>query len=286
MLKLQFKDQRQPAVWLVESVTTLGSDPKNHIVIKEEGIEPQHAEIRKDGDALYLSDLGSYQGTSVNGNKIKAHFQLRAGDTIKLANVELVINEPKTAAGKAEPATPARSDWSIMALSGPLKGKSIAIHGSMVFGRSSSCDIQISDAHMSRRHAEINLKGGVLRLVDLQSSNGTCVNGQTIGEQVLKPGDRISFDHLTFLVAGPLGATNAVEEDEDDDEATVFRAAPIPRAAPAAAKPVTPSIPKTSSAVEQHVSAPAPKSKAPLIIGVVVVVVIVAAAVGFMVLPK
>ena len=70
MLKLQFKDQRQPAVWLVESVTTLGSDPKNHIVIKEEGIEPQHAEIRKDGDALYLSDLGSYQGTSVNGNKI------------------------------------------------------------------------------------------------------------------------------------------------------------------------------------------------------------------------
>lgn len=286
MLKLQFKDQRQPAIWLVESVTSIGSDPKSHIVIKEEGVEPNHAEIRKDNEALYLSDLGTYQGTTVNGSKVKANFQLRAGDVIKLANVELVIVEPKTGADTSAAAASARSDWSIMALSGPLKGKSIPIHGSMVFGRSSSCDIQISDAHMSRRHAEINLKGGVLRLVDLQSSNGTCVNGQTVGEQVLKSGDKISFDHLTFLVAGPLGATQVDEEEDDDDEATVFRAAPIPRAAPEPSKPAASSIPKASANVEQHVSAPVAKSKAPLIIGVVVILLAVAAGVGFMVLQK
>jgi len=284
MLKLQFKDQRQPAVWLVESVTSIGSDPKNHIVIKEEGVEPNHAEIRKDSEALYLSDLGTYQGTTVNGSKIKANFQLRAGDVIKLAHVELVIVEPKTGSDEPGVSTSARSDWSIMALSGPLKGKSIQIHGSMVFGRSSSCDIQINDAHMSRRHAEINLKGGVLRLVDLQSSNGTCVNGQTVGEQVLKSGDKISFDHLTFLVAGPLGAAPEMEEDDDDDEATVFRAAPIPRAKPEPAKPAAASIPKASAKVEQHVSAPAAKSKAPVVIGLVVVLLAVAAGVGFMVL--
>lgn len=286
MLKLQFKDQRQPAIWLVETVTTIGSDPKNHVVIKEEGIEPRHAEIRKDGDALYLSDLGSYKGTAVNGNKITKHFQLRPGDAIKLANVELMIMQPKAGADKPAAAAPvSRSDWSIMALSGPLKGKSIAIHGSMVFGRSSNCDIVISDAHMSRRHAEINLKGGVLRIVDLQSSNGTAVNGQNVGEQVLKPGDKISFDHLTFLVAGPVGAATVLEEDDDEDEATVFRAAPIPRA-PQAPKPVVPTIPQASQAGD-NVSQQAPaKSRVPLIIGIVVVLVAVAAGAAFMVLQR
>ncbi|MBA53635.1 MAG: FHA domain-containing protein [Pseudomonadales bacterium] len=282
MLKLQFKDQRQPPIWLVESVTTIGSDPKNHIVIKEDGVEAQHAEIRKEGDALYLSDLGSYQGTTVNGSKIKANFQLRSGDAIKLAGVELLIVDPQPGAEKKEPVA-ARSDWSIMALSGPLKGKSIPIHGSMVFGRSNTCDIQINDAHMSRRHAEINLKGGVLRLVDLQSSNGTCVNGKTIGEQVLKPGDKISFDHLTFLVAGPLGAGAAVEEEEEDDEATVFRAAPIPRA-PTPPKPSSPSIPKTTPNVESSVSAPPAKSNTTMIIGGVVLVMAIAAGAVLMML--
>ena len=283
MLKLQFKDQRQPPIWLVETVTTIGSDPKNHIVIKEDGVEAQHAEIRKDGDALYLSDLGSYQGTTVNGSKIKANFQLRTGDAIKVANVELLIVDPKPAAEQKKSVAGPRSDWSIMALSGPLKGKSIPIHGSMVFGRSNTCDIQINDAHMSRRHAEINLKGGVLRLVDLQSSNGTCVNGKTIGEQVLKPGDKISFDHLTFLVAGPLGAGATVEEDDEDDEATVFRAAPIPRAT-TQPKPATPSIPKASAKVENSVSAPPPKSNLTMIIGGVVLVVAIVAGGLLMVL--
>lgn len=283
MLKLQFKDQRQPPIWLVESVTTIGSDPKNHIVIKEDGVEAQHAEIRKEGDALYLSDLGSYQGTTVNGSKVKANFQLRSGDAIKVASVELMIVDPQPGAEKKEKAAAPRSDWSIMALSGPLKGKSIPIHGSMVFGRSNTCDIQINDAHMSRRHAEINLKGGVLRLVDLQSSNGTCVNGKTIGEQVLKPGDKISFDHLTFLVTGPLGAGAAVEEEDEDDEATVFRAAPIPRA-PTPPKPSAPSIPKASPKAESAVSPPPAKSNTTMIIGGVVLVVAIVAGAALMML--
>ncbi|MAR92080.1 MAG: FHA domain-containing protein [Pseudomonadota bacterium] len=251
MLKLQFKDQRQAPVWLVETVTGLGSDPGNHIVIRDEGVEPRHAEIHKQGDALYLSDLGSRLGTQVNGQPIKQHFQLRAGDSIRLGPVELQILAPKAGTGNNAPRP--RSEWSLMALSGPLKGKSFPVHGSMVFGRSSTCDIVIQDAHMSRRHAEISLKNGVLRIVDLQSSNGTCVNGKTVGEQVLKPGDKIGFDHLSFLVAGPLGSESPPPEEEDDDEATVFRAAPIPRAP--RPQPRSQPVASASSAPEERVSA-------------------------------
>lgn len=283
MLKLHFKDQRQSDIWLVESVTTIGSNPKSHILIKEEGVDQQHAEIRKDGDALYLSDLGSYSGTQVNGSKIKQHFQLRAGDVVTIAGVDMLIQDSARVADAPAPKG-VRSDWSIMALAGELKGKSIPIHGSMVFGRSNNCDIVVKDNHMSRRHAEINLKGGVLRIVDLQSSNGTCVNGEKVGEKVLKPGDKIGFDHLTFLVAGPASIA-AVEEDEDeDDEATVFRAAPIPRKAPEP-KPVIKTPAPAMEMGAANVENQQQKSMVPWVILGVVVVVAVGVGMAFMFLP-
>lgn len=283
MLKLQFKDQRQPAIWLVESVMTIGSGAKNHLVINESGIDEQHARLTRDGDSIYLSDNGSFGGTFVNGNKIGQHFQLRPGDKIRVGKVELEIIDPKSGAERPAAATP-RTDWSLMAITGELKGKSIPVHGSLVFGRSSSCDIVINDAHMSRRHAEVNLKDGILRLVDLKSSNGTCVNGKMVGEQILKPGDKIGFDQITFLVAGPAAVTAALP-DEDEDEATVFRAAPIPRRPqPAVAKPSAPMAPVASQRVEAKVSAaPATGSKAPLIIGITVVALVIVAA-GLMLL--
>lgn len=271
MLKLHFKDQRQADIWLVESVMGLGSDAKNTIQVKADGVDPQHAEIRKEGEALYLSDVGSYSGTFVNGSKIKTHFQLRSGDVIRLGGVELeILDASQVSEAPGQIAAP--SDWSIMALAGELKGKRIVIHGSMVFGRSSGCDIVVSDAHMSRRHAEINLKNGVLRIVDLQSSNGTCVNGEKVGEKVLKPGDKINFDHLSFLVAGPAGEPEP-ELEELDDEATVFRAAPIPRKAPspapaAAAAAVVAPIP-------EPIATEANSSKTPWVVFGVIVVVLV-----------
>lgn len=278
MLKLQFKDQRQPAVWLVESTMTIGSGAKNHVVINESGIEEQHARLTKEGDNIYLSDNGSFGGTFVNGNKIGQHYQLRPGDKIRVGKVELEIIDPKTGSEKPAAAGAPRADWSLMAITGELKGKSIPVHGTLVFGRSSSCDIVINDAHMSRRHAEVNLKDGVLRLVDLKSSNGTCVNGKNVGEHILKPGDKISFDQVTFLVAGP--ATAKVEmPPEDDEDSTVFRAAPIPRRPqPAAVKPA-PAAAAPSPRVEANVSAaPATGSKLPLIIGVTVVALVIVAA--------
>lgn len=281
MLKLQFRDQRQPAIWLVESVMTIGSGPRNHVVINESGIDELHARLIKEGDNIYLSDNGSFGGTFVNGNKIGQHFQLRPGDKIRVGKVELEIIDPKSGGEKPVVTAAPRADWSLMAITGELKGKSIPVHGTLVFGRSSSCDIVINDAHMSRRHAEVNLKDGILRLVDLKSSNGTCVNGKNVGEQILKPGDKISFDQVTFLVAGPANAKVELPQD-DDDESTVFRAAPIPRRPPAAvARPAAAVAPAPSARVEAKVSAAPASSRTPMIVGVVAVVLVIAIALGF-----
>lgn len=60
-----------------------------------------------------------------------------------------------------------------------------------VLGRSRECDIVVADLNVSRRHAEIHLEGGAHWLVDLESTNGTMVNGKRVKRVKLESGDRI-----------------------------------------------------------------------------------------------
>lgn len=287
MLKLEFKDHRKPGIWLVESTFKIGSSPRNHLVLTDDGISEFHAEICLEDGHSYLSDLKSFKGTYVNGQKIAERFQLRAGDAVTIGSVEFELVESQSQSAR-KTATGAKADWTLMALTGEHKGKTFPMHGSVTIGRSSQSDISINDEHMSRRHAEVSLKNGVLRIIDLNSSNGTRVNGVKITDQVLKPGDKISFDQVTFLVTGPANAADAALPD-DDDEVTVFRGvAAIPKA------PATPRPAASQSSSAQASARPASASSAqagdsdggstklPMIVVGVIVVIILAGGGLFM----
>jgi hypothetical protein len=59
-------------------------------------------------------------------------------------------------------------------------------------GRLPECTIALSDPNVSRRHAEIRRHGSDVVVADLQSTNGTRVNGVPIRERVLEDGDEIT----------------------------------------------------------------------------------------------
>ena len=61
-----------------------------------------------------------------------------------------------------------------------------------VIGRSRDCDIQLEDANVSRRHAELRQEGAAYWIVDLDSTNGTEVNGRRLKRAKLKQGDQIT----------------------------------------------------------------------------------------------
>jgi Protein of unknown function (DUF3662)/Inner membrane component of T3SS, cytoplasmic domain len=61
-----------------------------------------------------------------------------------------------------------------------------------VIGRSKDCDVQVADANVSRRHAEVRQEGAEHWLVDLDSTNGTEVNGRQLKRAKLRPGDTIT----------------------------------------------------------------------------------------------
>jgi len=62
----------------------------------------------------------------------------------------------------------------------------------VVIGRSKDCDIQVADPNVSRRHAEVRQEGAAHWVVDLDSTNGTEVNGRRLKRAKLRPGDTIT----------------------------------------------------------------------------------------------
>lgn len=65
-------------------------------------------------------------------------------------------------------------------------------------GRARGNDIVIEDPYVSAYHAEIRKVGGQFVLFDLQSTNGTYVNGQRVSQHWLRPGDEIRIGQVTL----------------------------------------------------------------------------------------
>ena len=62
----------------------------------------------------------------------------------------------------------------------------------VVIGRSKDADIQVEDPNVSRRHAEVRQEGAAYWVVDLDSTNGTEINGRRLKRAKLRPGDTIT----------------------------------------------------------------------------------------------
>ncbi|MCA9736650.1 MAG: FHA domain-containing protein [Gemmatimonadota bacterium] len=62
-----------------------------------------------------------------------------------------------------------------------------------VVGVDSLCEVVIKHDHISDRHASIRFKDGAFIITDLDSTNGTSVNGESIHQHPLADGDRVSF---------------------------------------------------------------------------------------------
>ena len=73
---------------------------------------------------------------------------------------------------------------------------------SLSIGRLDSCDIVLSDAGVSRKHAEVRREGDEWVVIDLGSTNGTVVNGQPVRRHRLAAGDRIEVGETVIEYHG------------------------------------------------------------------------------------
>ncbi len=81
----------QREIVLMEGINVIGREPPATIQIDGRGLSRHHARIQvSDGDAT-LEDLGSKNGTHVNGRRITIPFRLSDGDEIRLGAISLTF---------------------------------------------------------------------------------------------------------------------------------------------------------------------------------------------------
>ena len=202
---------------------TVGRDDSNTLQLNHKDISGFHAEFHCENNKVYLVDLGSSNGTFVNGKSLLSRIELKAWDSISFASMEAEIIDTSsrrpTQISKAiteddivkaakqglnvsetveKSIESAKSEWKLSGANARIN-----ISGSMNVGRESSCDITVNSQQISRSHAQISIKGNVVTLKDLNSANGTFVNGIKITEKQLQVGDKIKFDVEEFILEGP-----------------------------------------------------------------------------------
>ncbi len=88
----------------------------------------------------------------------------------------------------------------LLVLSGPLKDSIIPLsEGEVTIGREASNGIAIVDPSVSRKHCLLSSQGGRYLVRDLESRNGTLVNGAAVEEHWLQHGDEIAAGDSSFL---------------------------------------------------------------------------------------
>ncbi len=96
---------------------------------------------------------------------------------------------------------------------------------SLVVGRGTDADVILDNTAISRHHTRITLQSGILMAEDLESLNGTFVNGTRItAATAVGEGDSLQIGKFSIVAAGTAGMRDAVSQalPTDLDEETVF----------------------------------------------------------------
>lgn len=81
----------------------------------------------------------------------------------------------------------------------------------LTIGREVDNSIQLNDERVSRFHVKIQEDGGRFILTDLDSTNGTKINGHPVQMRVLQPGDQVSIGRSVLLIGSESDIRNSIE---------------------------------------------------------------------------
>ena len=193
-------------------------------------VSEQHARLSRSEKGWLLADLGSANGTFLNGRRLTPFVAqaFSAGDVLRLASVELIFEgegspglgadgqkvEPESTAtlarrlvsdlfGTSRPAEVAH----LVVRDGPGQGRELRLEvvGCRYrVGRGTGCNLVVPDDDISREHAEFERRWDGVFVRDLDSKNGVLLMGERLaGERRLSDGDVLRLGQTTFRLEDP-----------------------------------------------------------------------------------
>ena len=178
---------------LDKPIMSLGRAGDNDIVVPASVVSGHHARLARSGSHYHLEDLGGLNGLQVAGRRVTG-IQLEDGTVVSV--LDQVWFQYRAWAGFL----------SLLPQENEAPSKSLALAPTMQrqisLGRSAENTVHLDDPRVSRRHASIERLGNRFRLRDLNSDNGTFVNGERVNGTVwLQPGDEIQIANYRLVFA-------------------------------------------------------------------------------------
>jgi pSer/pThr/pTyr-binding forkhead associated (FHA) protein len=233
----------------------IGRNRDCDIVLGCASVSGRHCELSfRDGDC-WVRDLGSKNGTRVNGGKCEDQ-SVGPNDVLAIGRQRFTLSyppasRPPPAAGPEpdvdalaleilsadEPAAPPAPAPPAMRTHGPQTytphvqhranlgqlvpcggGDTIPLlRSEMTVGRHSACDICLRFSSVSGRHCKLSMEQGYWLVQDLGSSNGTWVNGERCIRKCLLPGSVLGLAKHRFKVDyTPTGSSPPPDEDQEN----------------------------------------------------------------------
>ncbi len=214
----------------------VGRGDDNEIMLLDDHVSRRHATLLLDQGIIWLRDLGSANGTFVNGERIAGGCRLYHGDEVAFDTLRFQL------LGKGQDLTPVRPqdtleegalmkdqptssidtteimavDESVevpvtlpeisqtgaflLGVSPPVSGVVFRTAiGKNTIGRDDDCAIVLQDPTVSNRHAEIIARAEGCTVTNLMATNGTRINGQQIQNAQLHDGDRLRIGQVTLI---------------------------------------------------------------------------------------
>ena len=218
----------------VDGEVVLGREGDVAALFEDEELSRRHARVIREPDgSLAIEDLGSANGTFVNGRRIGGRMSLSAGDAVRIGATTLEVRRDEAAletVGRGSSA-PTNDTYAPVPMHQPgsptsirrvhherTPSNAVLVHGShtipiplagLTAGRDAGSDVALPTELASRTHARVGVADGRYYVADLGSVNGTYLNGEVLFHEArwLSAGDTISVgdEHIRFLVGSGTG---------------------------------------------------------------------------------
>ncbi len=203
---------------------TIGRASDNAVVLNDPQVSRRHARIEWGEDGCRVVDLGSANGTRLNGAEIPPRVPqpLKEGDALAIGGFTLALRPGAAADAEATrvgllPGETAVQRTGALTMAAPPEPRLVVTTpgwtkefplkaDAVTLGRDPANDIVIDDPVVSRRHARLRRAGATYEIADLGSANGLTFEGEQVADRALVDGDVLRIAQTVTLAYRSLPA--------------------------------------------------------------------------------
>lgn len=212
-MRLRFPNGEHAEVAFAKGEITIGSGSGNRVSLPHSSLAAQHASVWLDRRGLWLKLGDDGASAHVNARPVRRLAWLRIGDQVTLDQLKFEVHPdplpaldtkvpPSVSAALDEAQRAIASKVLVRQMSGAQQGRSSSLTQARSIGRGPNTDFILTDPNAPERWVQVELQGDRILMYN-PGGKAVTVNGSSVLEAVLAPGDQVSVGGTRFLIEAP-----------------------------------------------------------------------------------